>query len=107
MVFKLQFTYQLCVCPQLVTPFYPVLKPALFFTFILSFIAKAIYTAQKIQIKLKFYWSVIRPIVVYGCETRVVKESIIQKLSVLERKIFGPTKEDNGIWRIKTKKKLD
>jgi hypothetical protein len=23
------------------------------------------------------------------------------------RKIFGPTKEDNGIWRIKTNKKLD
>jgi hypothetical protein len=23
------------------------------------------------------------------------------------RKIFGPTKEDNGIWRIKTNKELD
>jgi hypothetical protein len=39
----------------------------------------------------------------------VLKESIIQILSVLERKIhvlrkiFGQTKEDNGIWRIKTK----
>jgi hypothetical protein len=35
-----------------------------------------------------------------------VKESIIQRLSVFERKILrkisGPTKEDNGIWRIKT-----
>jgi len=51
--------------------------------------------------KLKLYWSVIRPIVVYGCETWVLKESIIQRLSVFERKIlrkiFGPTKEDNGI----------
>jgi len=60
---------------------------------------------------LKLYWSVIRPIVVYGCETWVLKESIIQKLSVLERKIlrriFGPTKEANGIWRIKTNKELD
>jgi len=50
--------------------------------------------------KLKLYWSVIRPIVVYGCETWVLKESIIQRLSVFERKIlrkiFGPTKED---WR--------
>ena len=27
--------------------------------------------------KLKLYWSVIRPIVVYGCETWVLKESII------------------------------
>jgi len=52
--------------------------------------------------KLKLYWSVIRPIVVYDCETWVLKESIIQRLSVFERKIFGPTKEDNGNWRIKT-----
>jgi hypothetical protein len=27
--------------------------------------------------KLKLYWSVIRPVVVYGCETWVLKESII------------------------------
>jgi hypothetical protein len=61
--------------------------------------------------KLKLYWSVIRPIVVYSCETWVLKESIIQRLSVFERKIlrkiFGPTKEDNGNWRIKMKKGLD
>jgi wobble nucleotide-excising tRNase len=46
--------------------------------------------------KLKKYWSVIRPTAVYGCETWVIKESIIQKLCVFERKIlrkiFGPTK---------------
>jgi hypothetical protein len=61
--------------------------------------------------KLKLYWSVIRPIVVYGCETWVLEESIIQRLSVFERKklrkIFGPTKENNGIWRIKTNVELD
>jgi len=61
--------------------------------------------------KLKLYWSVIRPVVVYGCETWVLKEIIIQKLSVFERKIlrkiFGPTKEDNGNWRIKTNIELD
>jgi hypothetical protein len=54
---------------------------------------------------------VIRPVVVYGCETWVLKESIIQGLSVFERKILrklsGTTKEDNGIWRIKTNKGLD
>jgi hypothetical protein len=54
--------------------------------------------------RLTLYWSVIRPVVVYGCETWVLKESII--LSVFERKmlrkIFGPTKGDNGNWRIKT-----
>ena len=38
--------------------------------------------------KLKLYWSVIRPIAVYGCETWVSKESITQKLSVFERKIL-------------------
>ena len=60
--------------------------------------------------KLKLYWSVIRPAAVYGCETWVLKESIIQKLCVFERrilrKIFGPTKEANGIWRIKTNKEF-
>jgi len=61
--------------------------------------------------KLKLYWSVIRPTVVYGCEMWVLKESIIQRLSVfgmkILRKIFGPTKEGNdinGIWRIKANK---
>ena len=61
--------------------------------------------------KLKLYRSVIRPVVLYGCETWVIKESIIKRLSVFERKIlreiFGPTKEDNGIWRIRTIKELD
>jgi hypothetical protein len=50
--------------------------------------------------KLKLYWSVFRPVVVQGCETWVLKESIIQRLSVFERKILrkisGATKEDNG-----------
>jgi hypothetical protein len=57
--------------------------------------------------KLKLYWTVIRPTIVYGCETWVLKESIIQKLSVFERKIFGPTKEKDGTWKIKTNMKLD
>ena len=61
--------------------------------------------------KLKTYWSVIRPIVAYGCESWVLKESVIQRLSVSERKIlgkiYGPTKEDDGNWRIKTNKELD
>ena len=60
---------------------------------------------------MKLYWSVIRPTVVYDCETWVLKESVIQKFSLLVRKILrkilGPTKEANGIWRIKTSKELD
>jgi hypothetical protein len=39
------------------------------------------------------------------------KESIIRRLSLFERKIlrkiFGPTKEDNGNWRINTNIELD
>jgi len=61
--------------------------------------------------KRKLYWSEIRLIVVYGCETWVLKESIIQRLSVFERKllrkIYGATEEVNGIWGIKTDKELD
>jgi hypothetical protein len=47
----------------------------------------------------------------YLVRTQILKESIIQRLSVFERKIlrkiFGPTKEDNGNWRIKTNTELD
>jgi hypothetical protein len=60
--------------------------------------------------KLKLYRTVIRPIVTYASETWVLKEGIIQKLLVFERKIlrriFGLTKE-NQIWRIKTNEELD
>jgi hypothetical protein len=59
---------------------------------------------------LKLYRTVIRPIVTYASETWVLKEAIIQKLLVFERKIlrriFGPTKE-NQIWRVKTNEELD
>ena len=47
--------------------------------------------------KLKLYRTVIRPTVTYASETWVLKENIIQKLLVFERKflrgIFGPTKK--------------
>jgi len=38
------------------------------------------------QSKLKLYRTVIRPIVTYASETWVLKETIIQKLLVFERK---------------------
>jgi hypothetical protein len=61
--------------------------------------------------KLKLYWSIIRPIVTYTCETWVLKETTKNKLMVFERKvlrrIFGPTKERDGTWRIKTNNELD
>ena len=54
---------------------------------------------------MKLYWSIIRPIVTYASEMRVLKEAIKNKLIVFERKalrkIFGPTKERDGIRRIK------
>jgi len=56
------------------------------------------------------YCSIIRPTVTYGCETWVWKETIKNKLMVFERKvlrrIFGPTKERDGTWRIKTNDEL-
>jgi len=56
--------------------------------------------------KLKPYWSIIKPIVTYTCKVWVLKETMKTKLMVFEtrvfRKIFGPTKERDGTWRIKT-----
>jgi len=56
------------------------------------------------------YGTVIRSIVTYASETWVLKETVIQKLLVFERKIlrriFGSTKE-NQIWRVKTNEELD
>jgi len=60
--------------------------------------------------KLKLYFSVIRPVVTYACETWILKETITNRLMVFERKIlrkiFGPTYE-KGSWRIKTNEELD
>jgi len=60
--------------------------------------------------KLKLYRTVIRPTVTYASGTWVLKENIIQKLLVFERKIlrgiFGCTKE-NQTWRIKNNEELD
>jgi hypothetical protein len=36
--------------------------------------------------KLKLFWSLIRPVVAYACETRVLKENVIQKLMIFVRK---------------------
>jgi hypothetical protein len=62
-------------------------------------------------IMLSLYWSIIRPIVTYACEIWVLKETTKDKLMVFERevlrKIFGPTKERDGTWRIKTNDELN
>ena len=60
--------------------------------------------------KWKLYWNIITSIVTYACEAWVLKETIKNKLVVFERKvlrkIFGPTKERDGTWRIKTNHEL-
>ena len=63
------------------------------------------------KLKMKLCWSIVRSIVTYACETWVLKETIKTKLMVFERKvlrkIFGPTKQRDGMWRIKTNDELD
>jgi hypothetical protein len=47
---------------------------------------------------LTLYWSIIRPIVTYCCETWVLEETIKNNLMVFEREVlrrtFGPTKKE-------------
>jgi len=40
------------------------------------------------KLKMKLYWSIIRPIVTYACETWVLKETIKNKLMEFERKVL-------------------
>ena len=60
--------------------------------------------------KLKLYQTIIRPVITYASETWVLKESIKRKLLITERKIlrriFGPTKDRDVTWRIKTNYEL-
>ena len=61
------------------------------------------------KLKMKLYWSIIRPTVTYACEKWVLEETIKNKLMVFEwkvLKIFGPTKDGDGTWRSKTNDEL-
>jgi len=53
----------------------------------------------------------VRPAVTYACETLVLKENIKTKLKVFEtkvlRRIYGPTKQKDGTWRIKSNEELN
>jgi len=61
--------------------------------------------------KLWMYQTLVRPVVTYAYETWVLKENIKTKLRVFERKIlrriYGPTKESDGTWRIKSNEELN
>jgi hypothetical protein len=60
--------------------------------------------------KLRMYKTLVRPVVTYICETWILKENIKTKLRVFEkvlRRIYGPTKEKDGTWRIKSNEELN
>jgi hypothetical protein len=68
---------------------------------------KALNAASKLQI----YKSIIRPTATYGCETWAVTVIEQPRLLVFDRrvlrKIYGPTQEKDGTWRIKTNEELE
>jgi len=53
----------------------------------------------------------IRPTVTYDSETCVLKENTTIKLTIFKRnvtrKIFGPTRTNDGYWRIKTNQEIN
>ncbi|PSN35661.1 hypothetical protein C0J52_28190, partial [Blattella germanica] len=58
-----------------------------------------------------YYYSIIRPVVTYSCETWVLKESDKQKLLIFERKIliriYGAIKISNNEWRTRTNDEIN
>jgi hypothetical protein len=55
------------------------------------------------NLKIKIYKTVILPVVLYGCETWSLNVGEEHRLRVFEnrvlRKIFGPKREEDGLWR--------
>jgi hypothetical protein len=58
------------------------------------------------NIKLRLYLALIRPILTYGAETWAATESELQKLLIVELKIYGAVKDGDN-WRIRTNSELD
>jgi len=61
--------------------------------------------------KLRMYKTLVRPAVTCACETWVLKGNIKIKLRVFVRKvlrrIYGPTEEKDGTWRIESNEELN
>jgi hypothetical protein len=74
---------------------------------------KKLFTTKLISrnVQLHLYNTLIRPTVTYASETWVLKENMINKLMIFERKItrkiFGPIRTDDGYWRIKTNQEIN
>ena len=60
--------------------------------------------------KIQIYKTIIWPIVIYGSETWVLTTSDENQLKIFERKIlrkiYAPTQNPDGTWRIKTNDEL-
>ena len=63
------------------------------------------------ELKLKMYKTLIRPVVVYGCESWTLNSNDKHLLRIFERKIlrriYGPVCGNNGEWRIRTNRELE
>jgi hypothetical protein len=61
--------------------------------------------------KLQIYKSIIRPPVTYGCVTWTMTVTEQNRLLVFERrffgKLYGPTQNNEGTWRMKTNEQLE
>jgi hypothetical protein len=74
---------------------------------------RKLFTSKLISrnVKLQLYNTLIRPIVTYACETWVLKQNLINKLTIfgrkITRKIFSPTRSDDSNWRIKTNQEIN
>jgi len=73
---------------------------------------KKLFTSKLISrnVKLRLSNMLIRPTVTEASETWVLKENMINKLMIFERKvmrkIFGHTRSDDGYWRIKSNQEI-
>jgi hypothetical protein len=74
---------------------------------------KKLFTSKLISrnVKIQPYNTLIRPRVTYAAETWVLKENMINKLMTFERKImrkiYGPTRTEDGYWKIKTNQEIN
>lgn len=61
--------------------------------------------------KIRIYKTVIRPILMYGCEAWTLTQKEETKLLVTERKIFrkilGPVRRDDGTWRVRKNQEIE